>query len=107
MVVKGSFQEQVIPITPDMTQQEQYDAAQYNRAMEAKNKDVNQHRVLVTAIEFKIDAYSAAVSGIMQSIRLGYESDSIGAGAEQDTLRRIWEVLVEEDDALSMVPTPW
>jgi len=57
----------------------------------------NAAGVSVPHLWFEIDAYGAAVSGILKSIRLGLESGSLGQGSEEDTLRRVLGVLLEED----------
>jgi hypothetical protein len=71
------------------------DAIQDNHAVSLENGNL-----VVSSEWFEVDAYGAAVAGILGAIKLGLASGSLGQGAEEDTLRRVLAVLRIEDPAI-------
>lgn len=68
-----------------------------HQVFQAIERNEEADRVLIPDYWFETDAYGAAVAGILKSIQLGLKSGSLGQGVEEDTLRRVLGVLLEED----------
>lgn len=64
----------------------------------AKSNRLARHgEVWISQYWFEMDAYGAAVQGILKSIEAGLASGSIGRGAEEEVLKEVRARLVELD----------
>lgn len=75
--------------------QDHIDHVQLQTAM-LKHKN-NTDRVLVPAVWFKVDAYGAAIAGIVRSVELALKSGSLGEGDEHNTMLRVRGLLMDLD----------
>lgn len=73
-----------------------------NRVMEGTKKNLYEGRVLIAKAWFEVDAYSAAVTGILNSVELALGSGSLGADGEAAILCDIVDYLVSKDPDLAL-----
>ena len=77
---------------------DQIEQTNLNLALAAMEKPINQERVMVPAILFKVDPYAASLWAIKQALRLGFRNDGSMSHHEYHLLKRIEAVVMEIDD---------
>lgn len=64
---------------------------------DAHQEHLDDGQLVVHKTWFELDAYGAAVSGILGAIKLGLESPTLGQGAEEEILRLLRQRLYQLD----------
>jgi hypothetical protein len=70
------------------------------RWIDGAKENARVGRVLIAGGWFEVDAYAAAVAGILYSIELALKSGSLGVGKEEETLTAVREFLLSRDSGL-------